>query len=521
MNSEETISDLDQLSVLLETRLGLHFPQPRWQDLQQALTAMAPELGQPDWRTCRKWLLTHPLTQPQIDVLVAHLTVGETYFFRDPESLEAWRDLALVPLLRERAAAQDRRLRLWSAGCASGEEPYTLAMMVDQLLPAGERWNLGILGTDINVQSLEKARLGVYGNWSFRGTPAAWCERYFAPRPGGRMALGPSLRAQVRLAYLNLAADEYPALANNTSGLDAIFCRNVLIYLSPEAIRRIVERFRRCLCEGGCLVVAPAEAPLVDKSCFEPIGGAVTTVFRARAAVLAGPPPRPVVPAPLPPSRKSAPRPAARTPAKLPGSLPVPALAKAPARAAAVPAAGNPDPLAGVQALLQQGQQAAAAAALEALLATLTGRDPASVARRVEVLALLARAWADQGRLSQAESACLRAVADAPLNAGLRYLLATVLQEQGQLAEARQRLRQALYLDPDFVLAHFTLGNLDWQAGRKREAARHFEHTLAILRRRPAEELLAYSEGVPAGRLAEIVETLLAGAGGMNLVAAS
>ena len=165
---------------------------------------------------------------PLWDRVISGLTVGETYFMRDSAQFAALRQDILPELIRRRQ--KERRLRIWSAGCASGEEPYSLAMVLSELIPDWERWSVLILGTDINKQSLARARQGLYKKWSFRQCDPGVSGRYFTPQEQ-RFQIKPDIARRVSFAYLNLAEDTYPSLITNTCAMDLILCRNVAIYL--------------------------------------------------------------------------------------------------------------------------------------------------------------------------------------------------------------------------------------------------------------------------------------------------
>ena len=183
------------VSEFVALRIGLHFPPERWRDIERGITAAASELGFPDVESCARALLSAPLTQAQLEVLASHLTVGETYFFREKKSFEALEEHILPELLRARRGAE-QRLRIWSAGCCTGEEPYSVAMLLDRLIPDAEAWNVTILATDINPRFLRKAAEGVYGEWSFRDAPGWIRERYFKARRDRRFELGAVTFAQ-------------------------------------------------------------------------------------------------------------------------------------------------------------------------------------------------------------------------------------------------------------------------------------------------------------------------------------
>ncbi len=459
---------LVRLSDFLDTHTGLHLPRERWGDLRRGLAGAARDFGLPDAQTCAHWLLTVPLTRAQIEVLASHLTVGETYFFREQPAFDALGE-RILPALIEAGRAGERRLRIWSAGCCTGEEPYSIAILLERLLPDIAEWNVTILATDINPLFLRKAAEGIYGVWSFRGTPDWVRERYFTRRRDGRFELHPRVRKRVVLSYLNLAEDLYPSLASNTTAMDLVFCRNVLMYFRPERARRVAANLYRALVNGGWLIVSPTETSHVTFADFAPVEFPGTVLYRKdaesapRAAFI------------RPPAPEIAPAPLAWLPEPPPVALPVEAAHPPPDRPAVAPDTAPPA----------------------------ADDTPASPARA-------ARDCANAGRLAEAVEWCERAIAADKLDPAHHYLLATVEQERGRIEAAVQSLQRALYLDPGFVLAHFALGNLYRVQDRPREAERHLGNALALARKHPPGEVLPESDGLTAGRLGEIVGTVLA-----------
>lgn len=238
---------------LMHERCGLTYPERKRTDLAHGLSAAL--------RTSKLGSLAQLYAEaraygPAWEVLVAHLTIGETYFFRNQAQFDALRE-QIVPELIERRSSI-RTLRIWSAGCATGEEPYSLAMLLSERLPDLASWQLHILATDINPQFLARAREGLYGNWSFRDTQATLRDSYFAPE-GSRWRLSARIRQMVNFSRLNLIEPCYPAIINGTYGQDIIFCRNVTIYFDEPTTRQIIERFYAALFPGGWLVVGHAE----------------------------------------------------------------------------------------------------------------------------------------------------------------------------------------------------------------------------------------------------------------------
>ena len=445
---------LSQVSECVTSQLGLHFPRARWRDLERGIRSAAREFGTPDAESCARWLLSAPLTKNQIEILASELTVGETYFFREQRSFAILGERILPELLRVRQGAE-RRLRIWSAGCCTGEEPYSIAILLDRVLPDPRQWHVTILGTDVNPRFLQKAAQGVFGEWSFRDAPAWLKENYFKPVGAQRFEILPRIKAMVTLAYLNLAEDTYPALANNTHTMDLIFCRNVLMYFAAEHAQRVIHQFHRSLVEGGWLIVSPVETSAQLFSLFAPIHFEQAILYRKGTRQL---------PAPVAPVLEEA------TPVEAEEAL----------------------------ALGERGDYVEAAQKRKA--------DPVA---RAESVALLARTCANLGQLVEARDWTEKALAADKLDAGLHYLRATILQEQSALEEAVAALKRALYLDPDCVVAHFVLGTLALRQQRGKEAAKHFTNALTLLKRYRDDEVLPQSDGLVAGRFRELIQSTM------------
>src|SRR5258708_9018852 len=283
------ISDaqLLQLGDAVARHFGLHFPKERWLDLQRGVCGAAQEYGsQRDLDGYVRGLLSSALTQNQLDVLASRLTVSETYFFREKRSLEVF-ERDIVPELIRARAGLDRAIRIWSAGCATGEEPYSLAILLSKLM-AGlkKKWNIEILATDLNSESLLKASEGIYGEWSFRGIPPWVRSTYFKEVDKDRWAITPAIKKMVNLAHLNLMDDAYPSVSNRPTGLDVIFCRNVLIYLTPEGIKKVVGQLHRALATDGWLIVSPTETSQELFSAFATVSFGDVTFYRKSATGL-------------------------------------------------------------------------------------------------------------------------------------------------------------------------------------------------------------------------------------------
>lgn len=473
---------LDAVSTAIAQHLGLHFPPDRWADLARSLHTAARDLGYADGAAYSRALLEAPWTAGRLAVLAPYLTVGETYFFREPQAFAALETAVLPDLIRARRNTT-RHLRIWSAGCCTGEEAYTLAIWLRRLLPDWRDWHLTILATDLNPHFLRHAAAGIYGEWSFRATPPWVREGLFHSAGPGFYAVDPSVKQMVRFAPLNLASPAYPAPENHTAEVDFIFCRNVLMYFTPAQGQQVIRRFQQALVEGGVLVVSSTELSPTLFRTFQPLTFPLITLYR-KAAPAAAPAPLPAVGAPPPAG---------------PGRLPAPRRGGAPG---VQPAALYT----GAVAFYAQHDLGRAEENLRALISAQIADAPA--------LALLARVCADQGRLATAQSWIDQAIAADELHAGYHHLRATILQEQGAHAAALVGFRRALYLDPQAVMTHFALGLLLLHEGRDGEAQRHFAQVRRLLGQYQASDMVPESAGLTAGQLATLLAALPAASTG-------
>ena len=213
---------LPNLNEFLTSKMGLHFPKNRWRELKRKISEAAKEHDFEDVEEYIHWLLSEPLTKGQIELLASHLTIGETYFYREPRSFKVLEQSILPELIHSRRKTE-KRLRIWSAGCCTGEEPYSIAILLNKLIPDLKEWNITILATDINPDFLKKGKEGIYASWSFRNTPQWVKKGYFTIKDKDRLKINTHIKKIVTFSHLNLADDVYPSLLNNTNAMDIIF----------------------------------------------------------------------------------------------------------------------------------------------------------------------------------------------------------------------------------------------------------------------------------------------------------
>lgn len=202
-------------------------------------------------------LTTRPLRQTELLALLNEITIGETCFFRNPAQLDALCRIVIPKIIEAKAIAPQRRLRIWSAGCSTGEEPYTLRMsLLDRADSQLKSWIVEILGTDLNERSLAHARAALYGNHSTRNVTPIRRQRYFLPA-GDQLRVTPTVRSSIAFSRLNLSDNPSMRLLKD---IDVIFCCNVLIYFDLASKRRVIQQFFDNLLPQGYLFLGPSES---------------------------------------------------------------------------------------------------------------------------------------------------------------------------------------------------------------------------------------------------------------------
>ncbi len=481
MKSSLSDAMLDDVSRCIAERMGLYFPRSKWRSLEQALGTAAVELGLKNAQECAEWFMSSPLSREHVETLAGYLTIGETYFLRENRCFEILEHEVIPDMLRAKKG-HEQRLRIWSAGCATGEEPYSIAIMLHRMGDLLPGYDLSILATDINPHALRKARAGVYSEWAFRTAPPWFKENFFRQAGDKQYELLPHIKNMVTFSFLNLVEDSYPSLTTGSNALDMIFCRNVLMYFTPELAKKVVARFKLCLLEGGWLFVSPCEVSNTFLSGFKPVAFPDATLYRKQGI-----------------GEKAESEKGRNGETELVMNLsPIHRFPASPVQESS-PVQEEVSHYQQALALYERGAYSEAAA----MAASHLSRE----SNDTQALALLCRIYANEGKLDDALRASDQALAADKLSAGLHYLRAVILQEQGMNDEAAASLKKALYLDQDLVLAHFTLATLEQRKGKVKESQRHFNNALSLLDRYRPDEIIPESDGMFAGRLKEIIRT--------------
>ncbi|HEV3438119.1 MAG TPA: CheR family methyltransferase [Gemmata sp.] len=452
----------NRLKECLIAWTGLAYYTEKDRELATRIAFRMTKVCLPDCASYLNFLQNGPQGQNELDALIADLTIGETFFFRHQEMFDAIRNIVIPDVLARNR--HSRRLRIWSAGCAIGAEPYSVAILLKrdfahQLVG----WDWTIVGTDINREFLARAQEGIFDEWAFRNTPENVKQSCFA-HVGKTMRINSEYRERVSFQYHNLVTHPSPALLNNLFAFDVILCRNVTIYFSAAIIRQLTERFHQSLVEGGWLLVGHAEPNVESFQSFR--------THNAPGAVLYQ-------------KTEVGGSKAEHTSIPLPGSWSPPSLVSPPAEAPQIQA-------------------------IEELSLSVSEREPevlvpapqSSDSSQLDSI----RALADRGEWAKAAACCEASLQRDKLNPRVHFYRALVLEQMGQLPEAEQAFRRVIYLDRSFVLGHYYLGLLLQKMGMSSPAARSFRNVLTFLARIDAEQVIVDGSGIHAGELQKRTE---------------
>ncbi len=450
---------LEQFSRLIEERTGLSARTRAETDLENLLT----QLSGGDLVSFYQTLRLGKLFDPAWQTVIQALTIGETYFFRDEASFKLLRSSLLPEFIRRRRQEHRYELRIWCAGCATGEEPYSLAMTLLDILPDLPDWSIMLIGTDINAQALAQAREGSYRDWAFRQPAADYQSRFFVREPGG-WRIKPVLRDMVTFQQASLL--HTPPMTQ----CDLILCRNVLIYLSREQIGALEDRFYKALNPGGWLLLGSSEAIRSQRERW------ITQVLPDLVYYQ-----KPVDARWQPIIRHNRPIPHVIDQSD---TLLMPSLAYQTA-------------LASVRA--KQLDEA------EILLDRLLMEQPDFIPARILLVYILASRQAAAEAHAQLDTV----LNQDSLQSDAHYLRATLYLEAGQPEEAEKSLRAALYCQRDHPLATVMLGNLYASTGRNRLAVRFWQSARDLLRDLPSDAPVTDLTDMTAGTLGTLIQSQL------------
>ncbi len=456
-------------------RTGLSFPEKKRGELERAVYEA---LKATEYNSIDDYLeaLSGAAKPGEMDKLINLLTVGETYFYRDERQFKLLQNDILPKLISERASTT-RRLRIWSAGCATGEEPYSIAITMRELVPYIDTWDTLVLGTDINRESLRRAEAGHYGQWSFRAMPDNWLDSYFFVSSEREFHISEAIKKIVDFDYLNLKEGTFPSSFNNTCDMDLIICRNVSIYFDQKTTDRMMEGFYDSLADGGWLLMGASD-PIPPKERFWARNYSGVFIYQ-----------------------KKSPASDARNRERKgdnSGRITLSSTVLGGTEDKRGDNVGPADALAESRALIEVGQPVLAADQLASRLK----EEPKSC----EALFLMAKAAIARGQLSQAKKWAQKVTKVDKLNVKAYYLLSTIYQGLEDEDRAIECLKKTIYLDKYFIPGHFTLGCLYKKQKRLVMGRKAFKNVVRLMIGRQKDEVVPETNGTTFGQLLEVAE---------------
>jgi chemotaxis protein methyltransferase CheR len=514
-------AEIESFRNLVAERLGLFFDDAKLDFLADVLRKRMEETGCQHFAAYRGRVIASSGKRGEIGALAEQLTVGETYFFRYCDHLRAFAEVVIPSRIEARGG--ERRLRILSAGCASGEEPYSLAILLRERFANLAPWQIELSGFDVNPRAVEKALHGRYPEWSLRETPEDLRSRYF--RSVGRdFQLDESVRSAVTFEQRNLVEEDRSFWLRES--FDAVFCRNVLMYLTPDVTRSVVARIARCIAPGGFLFLGHAETLRGVSQEFHLQHTHETFYYQRQQAHEA---------------QSTATDTAWATTVRAATASALPELVEpndtwygviqtASERIATLTgdkarsAVGTVESAPQGVAISRAKARAAVwdrAPALELLrrerfreATELVNHLPPEAKTDPDTQLLLAVLLANSGELLEAEKVCEQILHLDDLSAGAHYLMALCKEHAGDSSDAIRHDQAAAYLDSAFAMPHLHLGLIAKRSADVETARRELGRALSLLDREDASRVLLFGGGFTREALVEFCGRELRACGG-------
>lgn len=505
----------DNLFVLrdfIQKRTGLFFPESNFFAIEELVHSNYQNSSFTNFNNYILYLHSKS-GENHLKKLISLLTTNETFFFRGKPHFNLL-EKHILPELISKEATASRTLSIWSAGCSTGEEPYSLAILLRKLIPRLETWNIHIHASDLDETALQVARKGEYGQWSFRGVNTDIINDCFI-KEGDKYKIKEKYKSLVQFTANNLVLDSPPGSGDQKKKFDLIICRNVTIYFEKETTVMLASKFYNALQMGGYLIVGHAEHSAENYALFK------TRAFPDAIVYQKGEGKRPLdgdIPLqlsflPLKDNKRKISRPQAKASHKRPGIREENSLVKL-IKERKAPGLSQSDNLA-----LREHRNTSSEEtkifneairyydeknyelAIDDFLRILDINS--SNARACWMLSHIA---SNRGYLEEAIAWANRCVEIDPLFKESYYTLSLVHLAQGELKEAENKIKKAIYIDHDFILGYFVLGSIYILMKLQSKANKHFKMASDMLHSKPTNEIIFQTEHLTVGELLNLIE---------------
>jgi len=435
--------------------------------------------------------------------LIAGITIGESYFFRDRTQMDFLTNSILPNLIQQRRDQGSLYLRIWSAGCSDGQELYSIMILLNQLLPDIDKWNLHLLGTDINVASLSRAIKGSYSEWSMRSTSDDIRKKFFI-KSGTQWQINKPLQLLSKFSYLNLYGDKFPSILSETHAMDLILCRNVFIYFDQATASSVMHKFYQSLSPGGYLLQGASdlldhcnikgfEQHVIENTSYyvrtdtvqesDSIQYGLIAEDRFKEKIVSSIVPPEQIDQKITTSREQN---LATETTIISSTTPIKVAVKS------------------YKTIIQMLTDEAWNDALDNINMRINKGDDNAI-----IWQFKAKALANLGRIREALKACDLSIEHDPEDKHTYFIQALVFMEGRRLDKSEEALRRTLYLDRNFVEAHYHMGLLRMLQGKRESGIKYMKNALEISEQADPNRSLHDAAGMNHARMATILRSEL------------
>lgn len=493
-------NDFSLFQQLLVEESGLYFDKERSDSLHLALWERLQKRKYDSYQEYYNLLKFHTEGRLEIRELLDLITIGETYFFRNLPQFDALIKFVLPEIIQKKMYSADKSIRIWSAGCSKGDEAYSIAIAIMEVLPSYENWNISILGTDVNRDALISAKEAIYNKKDVGHLPTEYLTRYFEKR-GTNYILKDSVRRLARFKYHNLAKD--PFTLEGMENLDIVFCRNVTIYFDFNTTKRVIESFYNNIVRDGYLFIGHAETLWQITNKFETIEFPQTFLYKKVLYPVEVVDLKPFIGVPEITLEKLTPIEEELDEEVFTKKIePEEIENKAEETAKAVKEVKKPSEeikkrsetkVDNIETMYQEGAKLFAGKEYDEAIVLF---DKIITQDKNYIRAYFAKATilANQAKYKDAVNLLEKIIETDNLYIEAYYLLGVLSYKTGDFKEAEEQFKKVIYIDSNIILAYFNLGNIYLYQRRFAMASREFNNAIKLLEKHPKDEEIKFCE---------------------------
>jgi len=474
---------MEAFCEFLKLRTGIIIQDHQLQNLSNSVSLACKQFG---YLTAEDYLDAMKMSAavlPELEFLISAVTVQESYFFRDQEQVNFLKDTWFPEIIERKQESGEKTLRIWSAGCSGGQEIYTIAILLNEIIHNINEWEIFLLGTDINTNVLSNAGFGRYLEWSLRSTPKYLVQKYFL-HEGNDYVLNPEICKMVKFSYLNLAEENFSSVMKSIAAFDMIMCRNVFIYMDKVNIEKILKKFSGLLSPEGILLLGASD--LIDGSTTDLKLHHRNNVFHYRKEHIAA----------IAPQRQF--RPAKMKILQRKGKNKT----VAPQKKAFTKQKPAPDKQHSIDQEVMELDKSGRWSEIPPLVDSYCALN----GEKAFLVSMKAKALASLGDFNSAVTLCKRSIELDRTCKCSYYIMATVMNELGDIENTQNAFRKAIYLDHNFPEAHFQLGQTLMRLHKYKAGLKSLKNALELAEKMDPNDSMFLESELNYGQLVEILK---------------